>query len=41
MLLMPDPKRLYLIGDHGRSDLLDRLTAEIALDLDIHRPLRR
>ncbi len=37
MTLMPEAERLYVIGDiHGRSDLLDRLTAEIAHDLDVH-----
>jgi serine/threonine protein phosphatase 1 len=37
MILMPEPERLYVIGDiHGRSDLLDRLTAEIVRDLDVH-----
>jgi serine/threonine protein phosphatase 1 len=34
---MPEPERLYVVGDiHGRSDLLDRLTAEIVRDLDGH-----
>jgi serine/threonine protein phosphatase 1 len=33
-ILLPEPERLYVIGDiHGRSDLLDRLTAEIVRDL--------
>src|SRR6516165_280846 len=37
MTLMPEPERLYGIGDiHGRSDLLDRLTAEIVRDLDAY-----
>jgi serine/threonine protein phosphatase 1 len=37
MTLMPEPERLYVIGDiHGRSDLLDRLIAEIVRDLDAH-----
>jgi serine/threonine protein phosphatase 1 len=37
MTLMPESERLYVIGDiHGRSDLLDRLTAEIDRDLDAH-----
>ncbi len=32
---MPVPQRLYAIGDiHGRSDLLERMIAEIARDLD-------
>jgi serine/threonine protein phosphatase 1 len=32
---LPDHGRLYVIGDiHGRSDLLDRITAVIADDLD-------
>jgi diadenosine tetraphosphatase ApaH/serine/threonine PP2A family protein phosphatase len=35
MAPMPEPERLYVIGDiHGRSDLLDRLTAEIVRDLE-------
>jgi serine/threonine protein phosphatase 1 len=37
MTLMPEPEKLYVIGDiHGRSDLLDRLTAEIVRDLAAH-----
>jgi serine/threonine protein phosphatase 1 len=37
MTFIPEPERLYVIGDiHGRSDLLDRLTAEIVRDLDVH-----
>jgi serine/threonine protein phosphatase 1 len=37
MTPMPEPERLYVIGDiHGRSDLLDRLTAEIVRDLDAY-----
>jgi serine/threonine protein phosphatase 1 len=37
MTLMPEPERLYVIGDiHGRSDLLDRITSEIVRDLDAH-----
>jgi serine/threonine protein phosphatase 1 len=37
MTLMPEPERLYVVGDiHGRSDLLDRLTAEIVRDLAAH-----
>jgi serine/threonine protein phosphatase 1 len=32
-----EPERLYVIGDiHGRSDLLDRVAAEIVHDLDAH-----
>jgi serine/threonine protein phosphatase 1 len=35
MTLMPEPERLYVIGDiHGRSDLLDRITGAIVCDLD-------
>jgi Calcineurin-like phosphoesterase len=37
MTLMPEPERLYVIGDiHGRSDVLDRLTVEVVRDLDAH-----
>jgi serine/threonine protein phosphatase 1 len=35
MSLIAEPERLYVIGDiHGRSDLLDRLTAEILRDFE-------
>jgi len=33
----PEPERLYAIGDiHGRSDLLDRMVADISRDLSDH-----
>lgn len=36
---LPEPRRLYVIGDiHGRADLLDRMVADIAHDLD-ERPI--
>ena len=36
---LPEPRRLYVIGDiHGRADLLDRMVAGIARDLD-SRPI--